>query len=112
MYQALDTLRQRPDVNIVRFKDRLNKPLKSDYGDLLLNLRMSNGHVGKLRLQLAPAERISADYEHALYETIRDQDTYASIQGRELTLQENAFSKEIQRRTNALYQKAFKEGAK
>ena len=112
VYQALEQARQLPGVKIVRFKDRLVEPQKSGYGDLLLNLRMSNEHVGELRLQLTPAERISTDYEHALYESVRDLDAYANDHGRELTPRENAFTKEILRRTNSLYQEAFTEGSR
>jgi hypothetical protein len=111
VYQALEQARQLPDVKIVRFKDRLVEPQKSGYGDLLLNLRMSNGHVGELRLQLAPAERISTDYEHALYESARDLESHAKSQGRELTTRDDAFTEEILRRTNSLYEDAFAEGS-
>jgi Region found in RelA / SpoT proteins len=111
VYRALDAARRLPGVKIVRFKDRLTGPQESGYGDLLLNLRMRNGHVAELRLQLASAERVSS-YEHALYETTRDLRARAMDQGRDLTLREKAFTQEALRRTNSLYQQAFTEGVR
>jgi len=111
VYQALDDVRQLPGVKIVRFKDRLVDPQKGGYGDLLLNLRMGNGHIAELRLQLAPMERVS-DYEHPLYEVRRDLQARADEQGRPLTLREQAFVAELSRRSNALYQRALEEGTR
>jgi hypothetical protein len=111
VYQALDAVRQIPGIKIVRFKDRLTGPQESGYGDLLLNVRMGNGHVGELRLQLAPAERVSSS-EHTLYETTRDLEARAKDQHRDLTPREEAFKHEILRRTNSMYRDVFEGGVR
>lgn len=75
-------------MEIVRFKDRLaGKAQASGYGDLLINLRMPGGHVAELRLQVEAMQRID-NYEHVLYEIIRDLENRADEAGRPLTGQE------------------------
>ncbi|WP_256092983.1 toxin glutamine deamidase domain-containing protein [Micromonospora aurantiaca (nom. illeg.)] len=89
VYQALCRLAVDPEVVILHIKDRFLNPQASGYRDLLLNLRMSNGHVGELRLHLVSLDDI-AEWEHSLYEVRRDLSAAAEIEGRPLTQGERA----------------------
>lgn len=46
----------------------------------MLNLRMPNGHVAELRLQLEAMQRVD-DYEHVVYEVWRDLEARAEQEG-------------------------------
>ena len=112
VYRALGRLTREPGVQIVRLKDRLaDKPQDSGYGDLLLNLRLPDGHVGELRLQLSSMQRVD-DFEHSLYEVRRDIEASAKAEGRPSTAREDAIIKELERRSNEFYQRALEEGTR
>ena len=112
VYGALGRLTREPGVQIVRFKDRLaDKPQDSGYGDLLLNLRLPDGHVGELRLQLGSMQRVD-DFEHSLYEVRRDIEASAKAEGRPRTAREDAIIKELERRSNEFYQRALEKGTR
>ncbi|ATL71416.1 WXG100-like domain-containing protein [Nocardia terpenica] len=98
-----------PHIEVVGFKDRFVAPRRSGYRDLLLNIRMSNGHIAELRLHLSHVDDV-AYYEHALYEVQRDFVALAKQEHRELEPNERALSAEIQRRLNGLFWEATKKG--
>ncbi|NYF57049.1 toxin glutamine deamidase domain-containing protein [Micromonospora purpureochromogenes] len=87
VYAALAALGRRTDVVVLNIKDRFIKPLTSGYRDVLLSLRMSNGHVAELRLHLAAMDDVAV-WEHPLYEVRRDLEAIAEAGGRELTAAE------------------------
>ncbi|MFC8615069.1 toxin glutamine deamidase domain-containing protein [Micromonospora purpureochromogenes] len=87
VYAALAALGRRDDVVVLNIKDRFIKPLTSGYRDVLLSLRMSNGHVAELRLHLAAMDDVAV-WEHPLYEVRRDLEAIAEAEGRELTAAE------------------------
>ncbi|GAB3170935.1 RelA/SpoT family protein [Micromonospora palomenae] len=89
IYSALARLTHMPQVTILNIKDRFRRPQGSGYRDVLLNLRMSNGHVAELRLHLAAVDRV-AKWEHVLYEVRRDLDAIALAENRPLTPVEKA----------------------
>ncbi|MEV0877504.1 toxin glutamine deamidase domain-containing protein [Micromonospora echinofusca] len=89
LYRTLSRIGQDPDVEVVAKKDRFLGPQLSGYRDVLLSLRMSNGHIAELRLQLLALDEV-AEWEHALYEVRRDLDAMAESQGRPLTTRELA----------------------
>ncbi|MEU1808765.1 toxin glutamine deamidase domain-containing protein [Micromonospora aurantiaca (nom. illeg.)] len=102
VYQALGRLAVDPDVVILHVKDRFLDPQDSGYRDLLLNLRMSNGHMAELRLQLAAVEEV-AEWEHALYEVRRDLEAMSESEGRRLTQAERAIRDGLLRRAQNTY---------
>ncbi|MFJ8831386.1 toxin glutamine deamidase domain-containing protein [Micromonospora aurantiaca] len=102
VYQALGRLAADPDVVILHIKDRFLDPQESGYRDLLLNLRMSNGHMAELRLQLAAIEEV-AEWEHALYEIRRDLEALSESEGRPLTQTERAIRDGLLRRAQSTY---------
>ncbi|WP_231394844.1 toxin glutamine deamidase domain-containing protein [Micromonospora sp. CNB394] len=102
IYQALGRLAAAPEVVILHIKDRFLAPQASGYRDILLNLRMSNGHVAELRLQLASLDDI-AEWEHALYEVRRDLEAVSEIEGRPLTWSERAIQDGLLRRAQSAY---------
>lgn len=112
LYAALDRLIKEPGVQIVRFKDRFQKPQDSGYRDVQLCLRLSNGHIGEFRLHLAAMDEIN-EWEHALYEVRRDIDALAAEAGREKTVDERALRdgllREVQRVFDAALESAYGE---
>ncbi|WP_244255017.1 toxin glutamine deamidase domain-containing protein [Micromonospora tulbaghiae] len=102
VYQALGRLAADPDVVILHLKDRFLDPQDSGYRDVLLNLRMSNGHMAELRLQLAAVEEV-AEWEHALYEIRRDLEALSESEGRPLTQTERAIRDGLLRRAQSAY---------
>ncbi|WP_433390248.1 toxin glutamine deamidase domain-containing protein [Micromonospora sp. KLBMP9576] len=89
LYGCLAAIGHNPGVEVLAKKDRFLRPQLSGYRDVLLSLRMSNGHVAELRLQLIALDEV-AEWEHALYEVRRDLEAMAESQGRSLTPRELA----------------------
>ncbi|MFC0508146.1 toxin glutamine deamidase domain-containing protein [Micromonospora costi] len=87
LYDTLHDLGGDPDVVVVEVKDRFLRPQPSGYRDVLLRLRMSNGHIAELRLHLDAVEEVAV-WDHALYEIRRDLEALAAAEGRPLTLVE------------------------
>ncbi|WP_225980645.1 toxin glutamine deamidase domain-containing protein [Micromonospora sp. B006] len=108
IYGALADLVEDPEVMILDVKDRFVAPNGSGHSDILLNLRLSNGHVGELRLQLKAMEAV-AEWEHALYEVRRDLDALAELDGRSLTTMETAVRDGLLRRTQTIYWNAVQQ---
>ncbi|WP_246835341.1 toxin glutamine deamidase domain-containing protein [Micromonospora sp. MH33] len=106
IYRALARLAADPEVVIVHIKDRFLKPQQSGYRDVLLNLRMSNGHVAELRLQLASLDDV-AEWEHALYEVRRDLEVISEADDRPLTEGERAIRDGLLRRAQDIYWQAL-----
>ena len=102
IYDALGDLVDDPEVTILDVKDRFVAPNGSGYRDILLNLRLSNGHVGELRLHLEALEDV-AEWEHALYEVRRDLDALAELDGRSLTTMETAIRDGLLLRAQSTY---------
>ncbi|MCT2276609.1 toxin glutamine deamidase domain-containing protein [Micromonospora chalcea] len=108
VYQALGRLAADPEVVILHVKDRFLDPQDSGYRDILLNLRMSNGHMAELRLQLAAIEGV-AEWEHALYEVRRDLEAISESEGRSLTHTERAILDGLLRRAQGTYWSKVRE---
>ncbi|MDG4802789.1 toxin glutamine deamidase domain-containing protein [Micromonospora sp. WMMD980] len=102
LYLALGSLADDPNVLILDIKDRFASPQGSGYRDILLNVALSNGHVGELRLHLAVLEDV-AKWEHALYEIRRDLDALAELGDRPLTRFETAVRDGLLRRAQSIY---------
>ncbi|MEV7349317.1 toxin glutamine deamidase domain-containing protein [Micromonospora chalcea] len=108
VYHALGRLAADPKVVILHVKDRFLDPQDSGYRDILLNLRMSNGHMAELRLQLAAIEGV-AEWEHALYEVRRDLEAVSESEGRSLTHTERAILDGLLRRAQGTYWSKVRE---
>ncbi|MET7748814.1 toxin glutamine deamidase domain-containing protein [Micromonospora sp. NPDC005367] len=106
LYDALHELSRDPDVVVLEIKDRFVRPPASGYRDVLLKLRMSNGHIAELRLHLVALEGV-AEWEHALYEIRRDLDAIAGEAGRPLTPTERAVRDGLLRRGQDAYWRAL-----
>ncbi|MFD6771292.1 hypothetical protein ACFWC6_34345, partial [Micromonospora chalcea] len=102
VYQALGRLAVDPEVVILNIKDRFLDPKESGYRDILLNLRMSNGHLGELRLHLASLDDV-AEWEHALYEVRRDLEAISESECRPLTRGERAIRDGLLRQVQSTY---------
>jgi hypothetical protein len=70
-YATLPRILAHDGFQVVRFKDRIAKPQDSGYRDLLLNVRMPDGHVAELKVQINDIDRINAR-EHPMYEIRRN----------------------------------------
>ncbi|WP_306568745.1 hypothetical protein [Flavobacterium lindanitolerans] len=69
LYDALKRFGQ--DFEIIKFKDRIQKPLASGYRDVLMNIRMKNGHIVEFRLHLEEMDKVANGVGHKLYEKQR-----------------------------------------
>ncbi|MFC4093825.1 toxin glutamine deamidase domain-containing protein [Micromonospora sp. GCM10011541] len=109
IYRAVGYLAADPQVLILDIKDRFLSPQLSGYRDVLVNLRMSNGHVAELRLHLAALDRV-AEWEHALYEVRRDLEAISEADGRPLTPVERAIRDGLLQRVQDSFWRALGEG--
>lgn len=66
--QAMGRIRDRAEV--VRLKDRFAEPA-GGYRDVMLNLRMPNGHIVEIQLHLKAILDVKNGPGHQLYEQIR-----------------------------------------
>ncbi|HET6705367.1 MAG TPA: toxin glutamine deamidase domain-containing protein, partial [Amycolatopsis sp.] len=109
MYRALDAVRTDPQLEIVKFSDRLAEPQDSGYRDLQMNVRLPNGHVAELRLHLTHIDDV-ASYEHALYEVRRDFETFSKKEGREgfLSPEEAALDAALTEQVRSRFEEAFR----
>ncbi|MFF4893290.1 toxin glutamine deamidase domain-containing protein [Micromonospora chersina] len=108
VYRALAQLADDREVVILHIKDRFLNPQESGYRDVLLNLRMSNGHVAELRLHLAALDDV-AKWEHALYQVRRDLEVIPEAGGRPLMEGERAIRDGLLRRVQDIYWQALNE---
>ncbi|MDO3701068.1 toxin glutamine deamidase domain-containing protein [Micromonospora sp. C28SCA-DRY-2] len=106
LYDALRELGRDPDVVVIGIEDRFLDPVRSGYRDVLLRLRMSNGHVAELRLHLDRLDRV-AEWEHALYKIRRDLEALAEIHDRPLTARERAIRDGLLRREQEAFWRAL-----
>lgn len=70
IYAAIDMLTNSSPVDIVYFADRFLTPVASGYSDIIMSVKLPNGHIAELRLHLASVDAIF-EKEHRLYEIIR-----------------------------------------
>ncbi|MEU7982293.1 toxin glutamine deamidase domain-containing protein [Micromonospora sp. NPDC049081] len=109
VYQALEDLAGRPSIVVLNIKDRFMRPQLSGYRDILLSLRMSNGHIAELRFHLAAVDGV-AEWEHALYEVRRDIEAMAEADGRPLTLRERVIRHGLLQRAQEAFRAATDAG--
>jgi hypothetical protein len=106
LYKALPSVEKALGGKLIRVKDRIRNPVSSGYGDILMNVRMSNGHVAEFRLHLKAVDG-AAKIEHPLYQVRRSIKDQARAEGRELTAEERVLDAAIEQHTRRLYERAF-----
>ena len=94
-------------VEIVRGKDRFEKPTAGGYRDIVLNVRMPNGHIVELQLHLKQIMEVKQGKGHEIYEKTRAIEAKAQLEGRDLTAQETAEIKALEAESRAAYDAAF-----
>jgi len=99
IYGAIDILINSSPVEVVYFQDRFLTPVASGYSDIIMSVRLSNGHIAELRLHLASVDAIF-EKEHRLYEKIR-KDGKQSLTPEELKEYEQLQSEYNEARTEA-----------
>jgi hypothetical protein len=98
-------------ADVVRVKNRFDKPTSSGYRDIVFNLRMPNGHIVELQLHLK--QIIEAKEEgHSLYEEQRTIEATASREGRDLTASEVGRIQELEEEQRRLYGSALDRARK
>jgi hypothetical protein len=108
--QALASIKQR--YELVQVKDRFAKPLHG-YRDVLMNVKMSNGHIVEIQLHIAAMLHAKEGLGgHKLYEQHRALRRKASEEGRRLTGQEAAELVRIEGQMRALYGAAYEAAKK
>jgi len=99
-------------VEIVQIKNRFNPRQKSGYADILMNLKMSNGHIVEFRLELKQFVAV-ADIDHYLYEVVRSiQFNATQDNNRVLTPEESKLTTAIGKEAKKMYDKALDEALK
>jgi len=116
VYDSVDALKAglaalQGKVEIVKTKDRFDKPTASGYRDITLNVKI-NGHVCELQLHLKQIMEVKQGKGHELYEQSRAIEAKAQIEGRDLTAEEAAQIKAIEAEAKKLYDAAFDSATK
>jgi hypothetical protein len=88
VYKGLELLKSK--YEIVTIKDRFATPTKAGYRDILMTVRMSNGHVCEVQLHLEQVLAVKSGKGHELYEIIRSLEAKAVKEARALTPEELA----------------------
>ena len=92
------------EVTVVRFSDRFINPANG-YRDILMNVRMSNGHIVELRFHLRVIDDVQNESGHLVYEEVRDLE--AEAESRELTPDEIEHLREIKSDIKAQFDEAW-----
>ncbi|MCE7005718.1 ADP-ribosyltransferase domain-containing protein [Kibdelosporangium philippinense] len=109
IYRAMDVIRSDNRLEIVKFKDRFDKPQASGYRDLQMSVRMApNDHIAEFRLHLAALDDVSS-WEHSLYEVTRDFEAVAKAEERDMTTHERALMAAVNMRLRVLFWNALNE---
>ncbi|SHK83665.1 hypothetical protein SAMN05444266_101312 [Chitinophaga jiangningensis] len=108
IYQALAVIKSKFGSRIIKVKDRFADPQQSGYRDVLMSIKMSNGHIVELRLHLEQIDKV-ASFEHPIYEVKRVVAPDAARAAGQLTPEQHAIALSIEARVNAIFGKAIKE---
>ena len=106
LYAALEKFSQK--YEIVKFKDRIQNPVSSGYRDILMNVRMKNGHIVEFRLHLEEIDKVAA-IEHDSYKVIRSIEAKAKMEGRKLSVSEVNQINKLRSQNKALYDQAWEK---
>jgi ribosomal protein L21 len=106
MYNGLSSLEKK--VTIVAFKDRFLHPKISGYRDILLDIKLSNGLIAEIQLNLAKIIKFK-EGEHKDYEVTRSIIGQGKIQHHLLTAEETNKIQILQAKAKLQYDKIFCE---
>lgn len=104
--EAMRMLADRAEV--VRVKDRFAEPMDG-YRDVMMNLRMPNGHIVELQLHLKAILDVKGGPGHALYEQKRKIEATAKAESRPLSAAETAERDRLAAEMQALYDHAYED---
>ncbi len=108
LHQLYQTLQLLPEsVNLVRMKDRFINPTPGGYRDILLNIRLSNQHIAEVQLTLKSINQIRFGEGYQIYQQVRKIQTQAMSENRELTLTETEKIRDLNQRSQQLYNAAL-----
>lgn len=110
LYKGLAVAETELKGMIVQIKDRFVKAADSGYRDILINVKMKNGHIAEFRLHLASIDTL-ASVEHATYEIKRTMLAAAAEQNRILTVEEQTLEAALNQTTQPLFDEALKKGS-
>ncbi len=94
------------EFNILKIKDRILKPING-YRDILMNIKMSNGHIVEFRLHLKAMDEVADGVGHKLYEKQRSLEALSKT--RRLTKEEKIKISQLSKKQFELYETAWKE---
>jgi uncharacterized protein YdcH (DUF465 family) len=96
-----------PGLLILKIKDRIKEPLESGYRDILMNLKMSNGHIVEFRLHLKAIGEADA-IGHSLYEQARSIEATVKInQGGIPTAEQKNTILQLKQQAKQIYDSAY-----
>ena len=105
LYEALNLIPE--SANLVRMKDRFIKPTPGGYRDILLNLKLSNQHIAEVQLTLKLINKIRFGEGFKLYQQVRQIQSKAMAENRELTAAEHEKIDDLNQKSQALYDAAL-----
>jgi hypothetical protein len=105
LYRGLQALGS--EFEIARLKDRFQTPAPGGYRDMLLNVRMPNGHVVEVQLHLKEILAVKGGRGHAIYEEVRTIQANAAREGRDFTADETRRMTELTAESEGLYGAAY-----
>jgi hypothetical protein len=97
------------DGGMVYFKDRFVHPTDVGFRDILVNVKMPNGHIAELRLTTEAMEKVAKIEHAATYQPIRSIQRAAEQAGRDLTAAEKATIAQLQAPFQAQYAQVWNE---
>ena len=96
-------------ITLVREKNRFAEPTLAGYRDILLNVRLSNGHIAELQLHLQQIMDVKNGVGHKLYEEVRSIERAAKEAARALTPEEAAKVDQLLEESRIHYDAAFEK---
>ncbi|MGL5081692.1 MAG: hypothetical protein ACRC8A_09410 [Microcoleaceae cyanobacterium] len=107
IYNSLETVVNRTQA--VRMKDRFIDPTPGGYRDILLNVKLSNGHIGEIQLTLSQINEARFSQGHKLYEEVRGIQAKAMMGNRSLTPEESQRIETLNQASEKLYGEALRK---
>ena len=104
LYKALEQIQN--DFEVVKIKDRIQNPTPTGLRDILMNVRMKNGHIVELRFHLKEMD-IAGDKSHKLYEEYRSLE--AQGKKRKLTINEELRMEFIDKEQLRIHNEAWRK---
>jgi len=95
------------NLTLVREKNRFAQPTPAGYRDILLNVKLSNGHIAELQLHLTQILAVKSGAGHKIYEEVRKIEAIAQTADRALTGEERAKIEQLNAEAKALYDQAL-----